>query len=286
MIGKITMRTITTLIASIFVFSMLASGADARRGGGYGTNENLSFVASTSEFNNGSPLSLCHLTKTVHVMFLNFYRSVEGYGLAENGCDTESFFQLDDEDIRQLRQAGSIPKTVPDLPKLGTADLVKGFWGWLVVIAGVGALVLAQVKRKQRKAQREQLMGQVDPRQRAIIDLICHAAKADGTIDKNEVVAIQNIAKTNLNIVLDFARVEQIATLAEENLSDNGLKALLKNIDVNAYADVMRAVLAVVAADGVLAGKEQQLVGKIATEMRISGEQIRMMLVEIAGQRG
>lgn len=279
------MKIITTFIASIFVFTLAANTAEARRGGGYGTSENLSFVAQTSEVDNGQPLSLCHLTKTHHVLFMNFYRSVEGYGLAENNCDTESFYELSSDNLQALRTIGSIPKDVPDEPKLATADLLKGFWGWFVVAGGVAFAVFAQIKRKQRKAQREELMGNVDPAQRSIIDLICHAAKADGTIDREEVIAIQRIAQAILNINLDLPRIEQIATLAEEDLSESGIKTLLSNINVNGYGDVMRAVLMVVAADGVLDGKEKVLVGRMAKEMRISGEQLGAMLAEITAPR-
>ena len=78
--------------------------------------------------NDGVTMSLCHLVKTNAVIIVNFWRSLEGYALAENGCMTDSYYALTDIQFEQFQSAGLITADIPQTPKLSVAqgDVVSG----------------------------------------------------------------------------------------------------------------------------------------------------------------
>ena len=109
----------------LFLYSPLAHPP---RRGGYATSEELLFVAPTQIENDGATISLCHLVKTNAVIIGNFWRSLEGYALAENGYMADSYYVLTDTQFEQFQSAGLITADIPQTPKLSVAqgDVVSG----------------------------------------------------------------------------------------------------------------------------------------------------------------
>lgn len=268
------------LLATTFLVA-LPEPAEARRGGS--EHQDLLFVAETKIIEEGVPYSLCLLVNERSAFGINLFRSVETYALAENKCDTTAYYPMSVEDIAEAKEAGMIDAAIPNEPKLSTSDLITGHIGWLLVagvlaFAGYGAL-----NARKRRQERQGMMGEASPAAVAILDAMCHAAKADGHIDASEIAAIADAAERMTGESFDPGQVARMAELAEGKPSDKDFKRLVKGRTGPEFDVMMRGVLMVVAADGRLADSEQQFVGKLAKAMRMSGEQVQTILHDVVG---
>ena len=276
------MRHVFTGFITAILLTSMATQAEARRGG-YSTSQELIFVSTTEFEDDTGPLALCHFVETNAVLFVNFWRSMQGYALAGNNCDTDSYYDFSAAELKTAQDAGMIPATIPAEPKLSMNSLAGGFWGFgavalLLLFAGFKML---QVQK--RKGQRMALMSNATPGAKAILDAMCHAAKADGYIAPSEVEMIKGAAEDMTGESFAIEDVKQMATLAEENLDLNGHKRLIKGRSKPEQLDMMRGVLMVVAADGQLDGKEQTFVGNLAQAMQMDGQTVQALLAEVVG---
>ena len=258
--------------------------AEARRGAS-GYSENLEFVTATEITGQaGTPLSLCVLVRTDSVLFIDVWRSEKGYALAENRCEADSYVAVEAGHLSALKEADLIPASIPDTPSVKTG-LAVPVWVW-VALAGLMALAALKAKQKAgRKAERRKLMGDASPAVVAILDAMCHAAKADGQISPSEVAEIAEAAAKMTGETIDAAQVAQMAQLAEGNLSESDFKRLVAGRSAEEHEVMMKGVLFVSAADGVLDGEEKQFIGKLAGAMKMPGETIQALLADVVAQR-
>ncbi|MDA5095151.1 DUF533 domain-containing protein [Aliiroseovarius sp. KMU-50] len=268
-------------LASILV----ADAAEARRGGG-STSQTMLFVAETPIELDGQPYALCHLVDDSKVLFIPLFRSVEGYVLAANRCAAEEYYELPTERFVEGKADGAFPADLPDTPKLSTSAMINGHWGWVIVLGFIGFAVVAWLKTRKRRTERQALMGDLSPVAKAILDAMCHAAKADGNIDETEVVQIARIAQEMTGETFDLTTVRRMSELAEEKPADNYFKSLAKGLNPNEASLMMKAVLMVVAADGTLGGKEQGFVGRLAKVLKLGGEQVNALLNQVVATPG
>ncbi len=278
------MRSIFTGIFAIFVLTSMATTAEARRGGGYSTNQELLFVSPTEIENDLGPLSVCHLVKTRAIIFINVWRTLEGYALANNGCMTDAYFDLSAEELSAAQLAGAISKDVPATPKLSMAQVMNGSWGLGLIAALVGFAIFKAFKIRARRNERMSFVSGASPVAQAIIDAMCHAAKADGHIAPSEIAQIKQAAEEMTGETFTNDTVAHMASIAEAKLDQSGFKRLVKSRSPAENMDIMRGVLMVVAADGRLDGKEKVFVGGLAQAMKMSGQQVAILLAEVTGQ--
>ncbi len=255
--------------------------AEARRGGS--EHQELLFVADTKIVEQGVPYSLCILVNERSAFGINLFRSVETYALAENKCDTKSYYPMSVEDIAEAKEAGMIDNVIPNEPRLSTSNLIMGHIGWLLVAGVLAFAAYGALKARKRRQERQGMMGEASPAAVAILDAMCHAAKTDGHIDASEVAAIADAAERMTGESFDPAEVAKMAELAEGKPTDKDFKRLVKGRTAPEFEVMMRGVLMVVAADGRLADSEQQFVGKLAKAMRMSGEQVQNILRDVVG---
>ena len=274
----------TVLAVTALAASLSALPAEARRGGG-SSSQKMLFVADTDIVIDGKPHTLCHLVEDSGVLFVPLFRTLEGYALAENRCEADSYYAMTAEDIAGAKADGLIPADVPDTPSLSLGQKAQGFWGWGIVVGFLGFAGAGALKTRQRRKEREGLMGDVPPAALAILDAMCHAAKSDGTIAPEEVTEIARIGEEMTGQSFDPARVRRMADLAEADPSDKDVKRLVKGLAPQEQELLMKAVLTVVASDGTLDGKEQQFVGKIARAMKMAGDKVNAILAEVVGAK-
>jgi len=276
-------RFLTALIGAILIMGM-ATPADARRGGAEA--QSLIFVSPTELDSNGEPLALCHLVNTHSVLFVNLWRSIESYALATNNCATDQYYDFSATQLAAAQAAGMVPANVPAEPKMALGTVANGFWGWGLVIALLGFAGMKARNVAGRTKQRQSMMGDATPVAKAMLDAMCHAAKADGFIAESEVQMIKGAAEQMTGEAFNLATVKDMAKLAEEKLDANGFKRLIKGRTRPEMLDMMRAVLMVTAADGRLDGKEKQFVGGLAQAMKMDGNTVSALLQEIVGGAG
>ncbi|MEM8536552.1 MAG: TerB family tellurite resistance protein [Pseudomonadota bacterium] len=277
-------RFLTALVGAILIMGM-ATPADARRGAG-AEAQSLIFVSPTEFDDNGTPLALCHLVNTHSAIMVNFWRTLEGYALATDNCATDQYYEFSNAQLAAAQAAGMVPATIPSEPKMSAGTVANGFWGWGLVIA---VLAFAGLKARNiagRTKQRQAMMSDATPAARAVLDVMCHAAKADGFVADSEVQMIKSAAEQMTGAQFDLQIVKQMAKLAEETLDKNGFKRLIKGRTRLEMLDMMRAVLMVAAADGRLDGKEKHFVGGLAQAMQMDGNTVGALLQEVVGGGG
>ena len=120
----------------VLLLATLVAATDAeagRRGGS--TYEELVFVADV-DLNDpdGRQMSLCILTETHAVTFAPLYSSVQGYTLAENRCEGDSYYSLTADDIRLGQTDGTFPAGLPAEPALSNMQMVERSWGGLAIV--------------------------------------------------------------------------------------------------------------------------------------------------------
>lgn len=233
---------------------------------------------------NGSPLALCVLVKTQNVLFLDVWRTQKGYALAENRCDASSYIPVTSDQLKVFKMSGVISSEVPDEPQVKTG-LAIPYWAW-AIIAGLVALIGIKLRRKAgRKSARRDLMGDASPAAIAILDAMCHAAKADGHVSPSELIEIAEAAQKMTGEKIDPKRVAEMAKLAESNLTDQDYKRLVAGRTEDEKEVMMRGVLFVAVADGKLDSKEQQFVGKLAGVMQMPATKIQALLGDVVAAR-
>lgn len=279
------MRSLFTGLMAAFLLTSFATQAEARRGGGYSTAQELLFVAPTELGTPDKPLALCHLVETNSVIFVNFWRSMQGYAIAENGCQTDSYYDFDAEGLKLAQAAGAIDADIPSVPKLSLAEIAGGFWGFGAIGLLLIFAALKAAKAAARKKQRLALMANGSKGAKAILDAMCHAAKADGHVDPSEIATIKSVAEQMTGETFADETVKQMTDLANAGLNDAGYSALIKGCSKEEQLDMMRGVLLVVAADGQFAGKEKEFVGGLAKAMKMAPDIVTSLLAEITAPK-
>jgi uncharacterized membrane protein YebE (DUF533 family) len=281
---EILMRNLFAGFLTALFLTAMATPADAR-GSGYATAQELLFVSTTEFTNDDGPLALCHLVKTHSVLFINVWRTLEGYAIADNSCLTDMYFDMTSAELEAGKATGMIPASVPSQPKLSLTQMAEGAWGLgalalLLAFAGFKALQVSQ-----RRKQRMSIVSGATSEAQAILDAMCHAAKADGYVAPSEVDMIKRAAEEMTGQSFQQDVVKRMADLAEEKLDLKGFKRLINGQSRHAQLDMMRAVLMVVAADGKLDGKEKVFVGGLAQAMKMDGGTVADLLAEVMGQQ-
>ncbi len=275
------MKGLLAVLGAIILFASTGEPAQARRGAS--ETQDLLFVASTDIVIEGETFALCQLVTTSSKMFINFWRSVESYALATNNCVSNEYVALSAEDMAAGIEQGVFPADIPIEPKLSVSNMLSGMWGIGLGIGFLGFFGVQSMNTGRRRKDRHALMANANPAAVAILDAMCHAAKADGNIDDAEIADIIEIAREVTSEEFDAETVRRMIELAEDDVDEAACKKLIKPVAAEHRSLLMRAVLTVVAADGSLAGKEQQYVGNLMKAMKMSAEEVNTMLGEVVG---
>lgn len=276
------------LVAFALLLSLLAgtAQADAARRGSVRTQE-LLYVADSAVERGDQALSVCLLVETHAALVpgINLFRSVDGYALAPNRCDTETFFRISAEQIAQGKTAGMIPADLPNTPALSIAQMLAGHWmlivvGLIVLLAGLG-----WARGRVGRARRRGLMGDTDTAGKAVLEAMCYAAKADGTIAEEELEEIRAAASAITGSAFDVETVRAMVESVSDNPADSEFERIAGDAPVSSHETMMRGVLYVVAADGQVVPREWDFVTKLATALRVSGDQLREWVAETAQLR-
>lgn len=277
------MRLLSTAALAALLSVSFATDADARRRGS--TSEDLIFVSTTEAPGpDGSPLSLCILVEKQSAFFVPFWTSAEAWALAENRCETDSYLPVDEERLTAFQAMGVLPADLPTAPALTTAQTITGAWGLGLGAAVAGFAGMGALKKSKRKKVRQAEMGDASPEAIAILDVMCHTAKADGQIDQSEVVAIAAIAEQLTGTSFSLDRIAKMIELSEAELQLSDFKALTKNLSANGRVLAMKGALQVAASDGHLAGQEQAFIGGLAQALKMTGDEVAALLQSVAGR--
>jgi len=273
------MRYLNILLL-IFIFNMsVIDTSDARRRGGTSEAQDLHYVADTKIPNkeNGM-LSLCHLSNTHSVLFINVWRSVENYALSKDRCEGDSYIALTDQQFQTAQTENLIPNNIPREPKMTFGMILGGFWGLfaigLLVLIGIASVIKSSKNRKERHAA----MGDMQPFHKNVLDVMCHAAMSDGSIDASEIKIIQKagLELTNRNYTHD--EVNHFISTCDKNVTPHQFKAFGKGMNDDQKMMLIRGALMVVASDNDLSNKEQKFIGGLANGLGVPIAAVQAML--------
>ncbi len=267
------------LVLLVFVLQMsIIETADARR---RGTSEaqDLHFVTETSIPNqSGGTLSLCHLSNTHSVLFINIWRSIQSYALSQDKCEGDSFLGLTEEQFKQAQAANLIPANITAEPKMTIGIIAGGFWGLgalgLLILVGI----LGTIKSSRNKKERHEAMGNMSPFHKNILDVMCHAAMSDGDIDASEISVIQKAGMDLTGKTFTKDEVNHFISTCDKNVTPNQFKTFGKNMNDNEKLLLIRGALMVVAADNDLSKKEQKFIGGLANGLGVPVQTVQAML--------
>ncbi|MCK0094030.1 TerB family tellurite resistance protein [Yoonia sp. F2084L] len=279
------MRTLFIGLFAAFLTTTMATQAEAR--GSYSTTQSMLFVSQTELTDDAGPLALCHLVTTNAVIFVNVWRTLDGYALASGNCQTDQYYEFTGNELLAAQAAGMIPEGIPAAPKLALGKMAEGFWGLGALVALLAVIGAKALMVKRRTSQRMAMVSHASPAAKSILDAMCHAAKADGYVAPSEVEMIQRAAQEMTGEAISLELVQQMAQLAEEKVEAKGFLRLVNGRNKLEQLDMMRAVLMVVASDGRLDGREKAFVGGLAQAMKMDGGTVSALLQEaVSGGAG
>lgn len=250
----------------------MADTAEARRGAS--ESQFMDFVSKTTVPGpDGASLSLCHLITKHSVLFLPIYYQSNGYALATNSCDTNQYSPVDASLLASGQVAGFIPADIPAEPQLSFGQVLNGYISMAVgALLAVAAALGVLANRRNRKA-RLALAGDASPFAMRMLEVMSHAAKADGSIDGNEVGMIAAISQKLTGTTFATDRIVKMIELSETSLTKSGFARFGKGMNAAQKENLMRAALMVVASDGGIDKKEQAFVGGLAKGLGIHKQQ-------------
>ncbi|MBT0958100.1 TerB family tellurite resistance protein [Alphaproteobacteria bacterium KMM 3653] len=271
-----------SLITAATLGMSVTSAQAARYGAVYGSSEEFHFVADTAVDLGQGPLALCHLTKKSTAMFfIGMWRSSKGYALVTDGCNSDAYIPISAEEVAQGQASGKIPADVPLQPKMTLQQITSGFFGLILLGAFIGFALVQGVLRGKRRKARYAEMGGMSPQAMAIVDAMCHAARADGHVADEEILEIADAVEVMTGQEIDPADVLKIAEMANEKLSEGDFAAMVKGQSKKTLEVMMRGSLHVVVADGELNRAEKGYISGLAKAMKMSADTVQSLLVEV-----
>ncbi len=278
------------IVMFLFAFTLQFSTSTPAQARGlpiiYGTQDSLDLVETTGiEGPNGKPLALCHYTSKYHLFYLGFWRVSHGYALAANGCDSDTYYDISEADFKEAQSNGQISANLPAKPKMTLNQIASGFGGLALVVIGALFLLMKSVGGARRKSARKAEMGEMPKVATQIVDAMCHAAISDGSLDDSEVATIAEIAKQMTGEALPETRIRAIVAKASPKPTDNEFKAFGAGLGPVEKELVLKAVFAVIAADGQIVDSEHTFFIKTAQALMVDADTVRRIVEDVRDDR-
>ncbi|WP_428543490.1 DUF533 domain-containing protein [Profundibacter sp.] len=219
------------------------------------------------------------------MFYLGFWRVSHGYALAANGCDSDTYYDISEADFKEAQSNGQISANLPEKPKMTLNQIASGFGGLALVALLVLFLLLKSVGGAQRKSARKAQMGQMPVVATQIVDAMCHAAISDGELDDSEVATIAEIAKQMTGEELAEDRIRLIISKASAKPTDSEFKAFGAGLGPVEKELVLKAVFAVIAADGQIVDSEHEFFIKTAQALGVDADTVRRIVEDVRDDR-
>jgi tellurite resistance protein len=259
----------------------LATSAEARGSGfGGGSAEFLEYVADFGvppEETGGKQLYVCHLIKKYTVIGIPLFYLSEGYVLAENHCDTESYMSFNPGGFVDAQAEGLIAAKTPAEPSISLERRMPTVLLGLVLAFGI----FKGIRRKRNQSKRMAEMGGIPLSAQRLLDVLCHAAKSDGAIGEDEIGLIAGIAAMVTGVKFDPATIRRMIELSEKSLQPNQFAKFGEGMNERQKESLMQAVFMVVAADGQVAKAESAFIIGLARGLSLSQARFDQIVAEI-----
>ncbi|MBF9029010.1 DUF533 domain-containing protein [Rhodobacterales bacterium HKCCE3408] len=282
------MRFIVWFLAGLVL--ALPSMAEAARGIPVvrGTEAHLSPVAIDAiPVDAGKPLSLCHLYEVDTIYYLGAWMTSNGYVLSEDQCQGTRYFN--DPALISSAFSSGLLDGVPETPAFTIRQYAEGYTIW-----GIGALLMLIVLLKKilsgssraapaargsrRMQERMEVLGLPDNAVFRFIDAMLHAAKADGTAQPEEVDYIRRKAIEIAQLDYSDEHIAWAIDHTDKLKGPRDFERFGRGLSPEQARMVLRAALAVIAADGTMTRKERRFVAQLTAGLRLDLEEVHRIL--------
>jgi len=276
-------------LVAITVLTLHLSFASHAQAGGipiiYGTDESFELIEETKiPGPTDKPLSLCHYTSKYHLFYLGFWRNSLGYALTEGSCEGDSYYKITEEQFKEEQTNGTISADLPLKPKMSLKLIASGFAGLGAIALIVLYFAFSAIKKSRRKSARKAEMGDIPKAARQILDAMCHAAISDGSVDNSEIVKIAEIAEQMTGEIFGAERIQSIIANASSDPSEKELKAFGDGMGPEQRELVIKAIFAVISADGEITEDENNFFIGTAQALMMDGDTVRRVVEEVRGE--
>jgi hypothetical protein len=246
-----------------------------------GWRQTLSFVADTAIENK----SLCHLVRQNTLLGLPWLSESMGYVLAENACVSDSFEAITPEQFAAAQAEGLIAASVPAVPHFSLLQSAGRYTffslGGLLVLA---LLVFRTFGRRGPKPAGG--ITRISPAVAgSVLEAMCRIAKVNGTAGFDEIAIVRNVYTYLTGQDVEESAIESMLLAIPLPVEPDDLESLAEGLNKKEKRLMMRATLMVAVARGRIAEREHNLVTSLADKLRISGNDMRQMLTQIARDR-
>ena len=283
------MRGMMTLFSVLMTLAIMPSQAEAKRYSipNTGFGESLQFVAETDQVDpNGNPMSLCYFGEGLLLLSAQMTFEVQGYVLAENRCEADSYFELTLQQMIMGKAAGLFPANVPLVPETPADIKLRnyGFYGLITFIIGVGLLTKLIASRGGLQAMTSKRGSRKsrynDETAVHALAAMCYVATCDGDYDQRE---IKQISQTLSALTGCVYTPKQIIEMLNYTAQDSdAVSAIGADLSENDRHIVMEAAMRIAFADGKVEQVEYDAIARIATLLQVSAQVMRDLIQKIA----
>jgi len=252
---------------------LVAPPAEAR-GVSHGSHESLVFAAESTQVGPSGPISLCHHTRTRTVFEMGYWLSYQGLVLSETHCEGTQYFALRPGVNPDAITAGADP----DGWTLALAlHYARGFF-WPIIAPFFLFFATMDHRRRNRRTEirRSTLALEEGPVFR-FIDAMCHAAAVDGDVDPEEIRYITSVACQLTNRDYGTEHIEYVIAHCSHLRTIHEFRQFAKGLNRDQKLLIMRAVLAVIDADGRVSRAEKRFLRHMQKALRIRRRQMKAL---------
>lgn len=243
----------------------------------------LHFVTETGiPGQDGRDLSLCLLTQTYGVGRFSFWRSNRGYVTSDQACSGDYYFTISEKRLARAFEKGLVPQETRETPTMTMGQFLGGFYGLFLTIGTLLAVSLAPLLIRRRRTMTSRGLDGASNFHRRLLQIMCHAAVADGHLAAAETKLIRMTAYSYTRKDFTIDEIEQIIKACPKELSFEQFQAFGEGMTDDEKITALEAALAVIAADNrILAaetwfikglttglGLEEEVVGKMTSKLR------------------
>lgn len=244
----------------------------------------LDFVAETGLTSRvGQPLSLCHAYRAERLYWLGLWMTSDGYVLSDTACTGPEV--IDDEVmIAQAFSFGQVPDGVSRMPRFSLVQNATGH-AWILIGAALLATMIIRrairaglLRRKSRVEERMEVLGLPDGAIFRFIDAMIHAASADGKAQTEEVEFIRDKATEVAQLEYSAEHIEWAIGNADRLKSPRDFQRFGRGLTPEQSRMVLRAALAVVAADGQMTRAERRFIAQLTAGLMLDPADVDRIL--------
>lgn len=238
----------------------------------------------------GNHFALCHAVETQAFMGMGMWIVSDGYVLSETNCDGQS--ARENPGLINVAFAAGALNGTPREPVLSMRQRVEGhaLFGilGLIAIAGLGWRISrrgpAQLAEgaASRRNERKEVLGLEDETVFRFIDVMLHAASVDDTpsAEQIEYIRVRAIEMTEVDYTDDH--IEWAASQTEKLNDAADFAQFGTDLDQEQSRLMLRAAMAVLAADGDMTIKERKFVKLLSEGLGLGEAEARYLLQEPA----